>query len=97
MPTNFNAVEIESIMSKVSPRLYKTLREVFVVISDDCSKPDHTRQLRGAPNQDQRQEPPEVMESEPVGQSVEARSAPDRPSKRQNPSPATHNSKSAKK
>ena len=38
LPTNFTAEEYRSIMSKVNPRLYKSLRETFIVINDDLEK-----------------------------------------------------------
>ena len=38
LPTNFTPDEYKSIMSKVNPRLYKKLRETFIVITDDVAK-----------------------------------------------------------
>ena len=45
LPTNFTESEISEIMSKVNPRLYKSLRETFIVISDDLPKVNKQRGL----------------------------------------------------
>ena len=47
-PTNFSPEEIKVIMSRVNPRLYSRLRELFVVIDDDMEKVNKSGRSRPA-------------------------------------------------
>ena len=38
LPTNFTQEEKATIMSKVNPRLYGKLRQIFLVLDDDIEK-----------------------------------------------------------
>ena len=42
-PTNFTPDQVSSIMSKVNPKLYSSLRALFIVISDDMPKVHQVR------------------------------------------------------
>ena len=83
LPTTFTAEEYQSIMSKVNPRLYKSLRETFLVISDDLEKVNGN-QRGGARASSRSAEAAEVVEVTPATGANQVAS--NRGNKRQNSS-----------